>query len=226
MQTPMANKYSLILLGAVGVGKGTQAQRLSQQAGIPQISTGDILRAEGEAGTELGLKAREIMNRGELVPDDVIIDMVRKRLLQDDAVRGAIFDGFPRTVPQAEAMEKLLLDVGLPEPRVISIEVPQDVIVERLSSRRVCATCGAVFNLKTNPEAIEKHRCPKGEANIILRDDDQPDTVLQRLKVYEEKTLPLINHYRNGGNLRQVSGIGTEDQVFARILIAMDPDLS
>jgi adenylate kinase len=222
----MANKYSLILLGAVGVGKGTQAQRLSQQAGIPQISTGDILRAEVQAGTELGLKAREVMNSGELVPDDVIIDMVHKRLLQDDAVRGAIFDGFPRTVPQAEALDKLLPDVGLPEPRVISIEVPQDVIVERLSSRRVCTTCGAVFNLKMNADAIDKHRCPKGEPNIILRDDDRPDTVLQRLKVYEEKTLPLITYYRNVGNLRQVSGIGTEDQVFARILIAMDPEIS
>jgi adenylate kinase len=222
----MANKYSLILLGAVGVGKGTQAQRLSRQAGIPQISTGDLLRAEVQAGTELGVKAREVMNRGELVPDDVIIDMVRNRLLQDDAVRGAIFDGFPRTVPQAEAMEKLLPDVGLPEPRVISIEVPQEEIIDRLSSRRVCTTCGAVFNMKTNPAAVEQHRCPKGEANVILRDDDRPDTVLQRLKVYEEKTLPLINYYRKSGNLRQVSGIGTEDQVFARVLIAMDPDLT
>jgi adenylate kinase len=222
----MVNKYTLLLLGAVGVGKGTQAQKLARELKIPQISTGDILRAEVQAGTDLGLKARDIMNRGELVPDDVIIDMVRKRLLEDDAIRGAIFDGFPRTVPQAEALDKLLVDVDLPPPRVISIEVPKEVIVDRLSSRRVCLTCGAVFNTKVNPDAIEKHKCPKGESNIILRDDDKPETVLQRLKVYEEKTAPLINYYRKTGNLRQVSGLDSEEQVFARILIAMDPDLS
>jgi adenylate kinase len=219
-------KYTLILLGAVGVGKGTQAQRLAQELRIPQISTGDILRAEVQAGTDLGIKAREIMNRGELVPDDVIIDMVRKRLTEDDAVRGAIFDGFPRTVPQAEAMDKLLEELDLPTPRVISIEVPQDVIVQRLSARRVCTTCGATFNVDSNPQAMEQHRCPKGQPNIIQRDDDKPETVLARLKVYEEKTLPLVNYYRKNGALRQISGIGTEEEVFARTLIAMDPELS
>ena len=221
------SKYTLILLGAVGVGKGTQAQRLSKNLSIPQISTGDILRAEVQAGTDLGLRAREIMNRGELVPDDVIIDMVRKRLLEDDAVRGAIFDGFPRTVPQAQALDGLLTELDLPLPRVISIEVPQEVIIERLSSRRVCTTCGATFNIAANPRAAEEHRCPKGgKPNIIQRDDDKPDTVLARLKVYEEKTLPLVNYYRKSGALRQVPGLGTEDEVFARILIAMDPELS
>jgi len=220
------SKYTLILLGAVGVGKGTQAQRLAQHLRIPQISTGDILRAEAQAGTELGLQAREIMNRGELVPDDIIIGVARKRLMQDDAARGAIFDGFPRTVPQAQALDELLKELELPAPRVVSIELPEDVIVERLSSRRVCTTCGAVFNVRTGPQAIEQHRCPKGQANIIHRDDDRPETIRQRLKVYEEKTLPLISHYRETGGLRQVSGLGTEDQVFARILIAMDPDLS
>jgi adenylate kinase len=219
-------KYTLILLGAVGVGKGTQAQRLAQELKIPQISTGDILRAEVQAGTELGVKAAEIMNRGELVPDDLIIDIVRKRLSEDDAVRGAIFDGFPRTVPQAQAMDKLLEDLQLPAPRVISIEVPQETIVERLSSRRVCTTCGATFNVAANPQILENHRCPKGQPNIIQRDDDQPETVLQRLKVYEEKTLPLVNYYRKNGALRQISGVGTEDEVFARVLIAMDPELS
>ncbi len=219
-------KYTLMLLGAVGVGKGTQAQRLAQQLRIPQISTGDILRSEVQAGTELGRKAADVMNRGELVPDEVIIDMVRNRLQADDAVRGAIFDGFPRTIPQAEAMNGLLKEVGLPEPRVISIEVPQDVIVERLSSRRQCTTCGAVFNLAKDAEAIASHRCPKGEANIVLRDDDRPETVTQRLRVYHEKTAPLIGYYKKLGNLRTVSGLGTEDEVFARLLIAMDPDLS
>jgi adenylate kinase len=221
------SKYTLILLGAIGVGKGTQAQRLARQLQIPQISTGDLLRAEVQAGSDLGLKAKEIMNRGELVPDDVIIDMVRKRLEADDAVRGAIFDGFPRTVPQAEAMEKLLEDMSLPAPRVISIEVPQDIIVERLASRRACTTCGATFNIKASPQAIDQHRCPKGgQPNIIQRDDDKEETVLQRFKVYEEKTLPLVNYYRKTGALRQISGLDSEDEVFARVLIAMDPELA
>ncbi len=219
------SKYTLILLGAIGVGKGTQAQRLSKNLGVPQISTGDILRAEVQAGTDLGLKANEIMNRGDLVPDDVIIEMVRKRLLEDDAVRGAIFDGFPRTVPQAQALDGLLAELDLPPPRVISIEVPEEVIIERLSSRRVCTVCGATFNLALNPQAIDQHRCPKGKPNIIQRDDDKPETVLARLKVYEEKTLPLVNYFRKSGALRQVPGLGTEDEVFARILIAMDPEL-
>lgn len=220
------HKYTLILLGAVGVGKGTQAQRLSRQLQIPQISTGDILRAEVQAGTDLGRKAADIMSRGELVLDDVIIDMVRHRLQADDAVRGAIFDGFPRTIAQAEALDGLLKEVGLPEPRTISIEVPQEEIVERLSSRRVCVSCGAVFNMKTAPDAMAKHQCPKGEPNIILRDDDKPETVLQRLRVYHEKTAPLIGYYKKLGHLRTVSGVGSEDEVFARLLIAMDPDLS
>jgi adenylate kinase len=194
--------------------------------GIPQISTGDILRSEGQAGTEIGRAASEVMNRGELVPDNVIIEMVRNRLQQNDAVRGAIFDGFPRTIAQAESLEGLLKDVGLPEPRVISIEVPQDEIVERLSSRRVCANCGAVFNTLTGAEAMARHTCPQGVPNIILRDDDRPETVLQRLQVYHEKTAPLIGYYRKFGNFRTVSGVGSENEVFARILIAMDPDLS
>lgn len=219
------SKYTLILLGAIGVGKGTQAQRLSEHLQIPQISTGDILRQEVRAGTDLGRVVQEIMARGELVPDDAILDIVRKRLLQNDAVRGAIFDGFPRTVAQAEGLEKMLVELDLPPPQVVSIEVPQDVIIERLSARRVCTTCGAVFNVQAKPDSIDHHRCPKGEAHIVLREDDRPDTVLQRLKVYEEKTLPLVTYFQKAGQLRQISGLGTEDQVFARILIAMDPGL-
>jgi adenylate kinase len=220
------SKYTLILLGAIGVGKGTQAQRLAAQLQIPQISTGDLLRAEVQAGTDLGLKAKEIMNRGELVPDDVILDMVRKRLEADDAVRGAIFDGFPRTVPQAQAVDALMEALSLPLPRVVSIEVPQEIIVERLASRRVCTTCGATFNIKANPQCAELHKCPKGQANVIQREDDKEETIRQRFIVYEEKTLPLVNFYRKSGALRQISGLGTEDEVFARVLIAMDPELS
>jgi adenylate kinase len=164
-------------MGTVGVGKGTQAIKLSEHLKIPQISTGDILRSEIKAESELGLKAREIMNRGELVGDDVIIDMVRRRLLEDDAVCGAIFDGFPRTIPQAEALDKLLEEMGLPLSAVVSIVLPDEVIIERLSMRRVCLTCGATFNKEKDAQAIEQHRCPKGEPQIIFRDDDKPETV-------------------------------------------------
>ena len=219
-------KNTVIMLGAVGVGKGTQAQRLVNYLRVPQISTGDILRAEVQAGSPLGAKAKEIMNRGELVPDDLIIDIVRKRLDQDDAVRGAIFDGFPRTIPQAQALEKLLAEINLPAPRVVSIEVPKDAIIDRLSSRRVCTSCGATFSIKTAPDVETNHKCPKGAPKVIQREDDKPATIGQRLKVYEEKTAPLIEFYKKGEQLRAVDGVGTEDQVFARVLIALDPDLT
>ncbi len=219
-------KHTIILLGAVGVGKGTQAQKLTSYFSIPQISTGDILRAEAAAGTELGLRAKEIMNRGELVPDDVIIEIVKKRLLQDDAVTGAIFDGFPRTIPQAEALSGVLKEVDLPQPLVVSIEVPTDVIVDRLASRRVCLTCGATFSVKSGADPAASHLCPKGNSQIIQREDDMADTVRQRLRVYEEKTAPLTNFYKKAGHLRQIDGVGSENEVFARVLIALDPELS
>jgi adenylate kinase len=219
------SSFTVIMLGAVGVGKGTQAKKLVHSLNIPHISTGDILRGEVQAGTELGLKAKEIMDRGDLVGDDIIIDMVRNRLNQNDAGRGAIFDGFPRTIPQAEALGALLKELDLPDPKVVSIELPDDVIIERLSSRRVCTNCGATFNLKTDSELIEKHKCPSGTPNIIHRDDDQPETIKRRLEVYREKTEPLISYYKKQGALLPVSGEGSQDEVFARVLIALDPGL-
>jgi len=209
-------------LGAVGVGKGTQAKMLVESLRIPHVSTGDILRAEVQAGTDLGLQAKEVMDRGELVGDEIIIGMVRNRLQQNDAGRGVIFDGFPRTAPQAEALDELLEEVDLPEPIVVSIEVPDEDIIDRLSSRRVCTNCGAVFNLKIDAEAPQTHKCPDGEPNVIQRDDDRPDTVRKRLEVYREKTAPLIDYYKRKGALRPVSGVGSQDEVFARVLIALD----
>ena len=219
------SKFTVIMLGAVGVGKGTQAKKLVDSLNIPHISTGDILRAEVQAGTELGLRAKEIMDRGDLVGDDIIIDMVRNRLNQNDAGRGAIFDGFPRTIPQAEALGSLLEEVGLPDPVVVSIELPDQTIIERLSSRRVCTNCGATFNLKTDEAAIQNHKCPSGTPNVIHRDDDQPDTIRRRLEVYREKTAPLIDFYKRKNALRAVSGEGSQNEVFARVLIALDPGM-
>lgn len=212
---------TIILLGAPGVGKGTQAQRLMAHLGVPQISTGDILRTEVRKRTPLGKQALTYMDHGELVPDDLILDMVGTRLQASDARQGAIFDGFPRTIVQAEGLDRILEHLGRRLDAVLSIEVPSEQIVERLSARRSCATCGAVFNLLMDPEAAEKHECPKGQALIVQREDDTPETVLRRLKVYAEQTEPLKDYYRHAGLLREVPGEGTVDEVFARLVHAL-----
>lgn len=220
------SRYSVILLGAIGVGKGTQAKKLVEALKIPHISTGDILRAEVIAGSELGLKAKAVIDRGELVSDDLLIDIVRARLDKQDCARGAIFDGFPRTIPQADALESLLNEQDLPQPVVVSIDVPDDQIIARLMSRRVCATCGATFNLDLDQAAITSHKCPDGKApNIILREDDKPETVQKRLEVYREKTAPLLDYYRKKRSLKNISGIGATQEVFARVLLALDSGL-
>lgn len=217
------NRYSIVLLGAVGVGKGTQSKKLVEALRVPQISTGDILRSEIHAQTELGKKVQDIMGRGELVADDLLISLVRSRLSKPDTARGAIFDGFPRTIPQADALSQMLVDEGMPAPIVISIDVPDEGIIERLTSRRVCLTCGATYNLASDQAAIAAHRCPDGKsAQIVQRDDDKPETVQIRLQVYREKTAPLLEYYRRKKLLKSVSGTGTTNEVFARILIELD----
>ncbi|MBU1937204.1 adenylate kinase [bacterium] len=211
----------LILLGAPGVGKGTQAQKLVAHLGVPQISTGDILRAEIRKNTPLGQKALTYMNKGELVPDNLILDMVSQRLEAPDAKNGVIFDGFPRTIAQAKGLDGILEQSGRKLDTVLSIEVPAERIVERLSSRRSCATCGAVFNVLLNPDEIDNHECPEGQPLIVQREDDRPETVERRLKVYAEQTEPLKDYYRQTGLLKEVPGEGTIDDVFARLLQAL-----
>jgi adenylate kinase len=212
----------LILLGAPGVGKGTQAQKLVAFLNVPQISTGDILRAEVRNETDLGQQASRYMRRGELVPDEVVLEMVRGRLKQSDAQVGAIFDGFPRTLPQAEGLDGILRQLHRKLDAVLSIEVPARRIVERLSARRSCATCGAVFNQLLDPEAAEKHQCPQGRSVIVQREDDKPETIERRLKVYTEQTEPLKEYYRRSNLLREVPGEGTVDEVFARLTRALE----
>jgi adenylate kinase len=212
---------TIVLLGAPGVGKGTQAQRLMVHLGVPQISTGDILRTEVRKRTPLGREALTYMDRGELVPDDLILDMVGTRLQATDARKGAIFDGFPRTITQAEGLNGILKHLGRQLDAVLSIEVPSEQIVERLSARRSCATCGAVFNLLLDPEAAERHQCPKGQTLIVQREDDKPETILHRLKVYAAQTEPLKDYYRRAGLLREVPGEGAVDEVFARLVQAL-----
>jgi adenylate kinase len=211
----------LILLGAPGGGKGTQAQKLMAYLDVPQISTGDMLRAESRRETGLGRHASAYMRRGELVPDGLILEMVRVRLEAPDARNGVIFDGFPRTLAQAEGLNGILLQLHRKLDAVLSIEVPTRRLVERLSARRSCVTCGAVFNRLLDPEAAEKHRCPKGQTVIVQRDDDKPETVERRLKVYTVQTEPLKDYYRRAGLLSEVSGEGSVDEVFDRLIHAL-----
>lgn len=203
------------------MGKGTQAQKLMSHFGVPQISTGDILRAEVRKATPLGKKSLTFMNRGELLPDDLILDIIAVRLEASDAQGGAIFDGFPRTIPQAEGLDKLLKQMERRLDAVLLIEVPTGQIVERLSARRSCATCGAVFNMLLAPEQIERHTCPKGQAVIVQREDDRPETIQRRLEIYARQTEPLKDYYRNVGLLKEIEGEGTVEEVFDRLIRAV-----
>ena len=189
---------NIIFLGPPGAGKGTQAQIVCQRLGIPQVSTGDMLRAAIAAGTEMGRKAKEYMDQGQLVPDEVVIGIVRDRLADADCQKGYILDGFPRTVEQAKALSTFAkIDVA------INLDVPDDVLVKRLSGRRVCPLCGAPYHVdRLNGETV----CRADGTPLIQRDDDKAETVLNRLAVYHQKTAPLIDHYRVEGLLKNIGG--------------------
>lgn len=189
---------NIIFLGPPGAGKGTQAQIVCQRLGIPQVSTGDMLRAAIAAGTEMGRKAKEYMDQGQLVPDEVVIGIVKDRLADADCQKGYILDGFPRTVEQAKALSTFAkIDVA------INLDVPDDVLVKRLSGRRICPLCGAPYHVdRLNGETV----CRADGTPLIQRDDDKAETVLNRLKVYHQKTAPLIDHYREAGLLKNIGG--------------------
>lgn len=195
---------NLILLGAPGAGKGTQAEVISEAKKIPQISTGNILREAVKNGTEYGLKAKAAMESGSLVSDDVVIGILKDRIAEDDCKNGFILDGFPRTVPQAEALEAM----GVKIDKVIEIFVPDEIIQKRLSGRRVCEDCGASYHTEFKPSKAEG-KCDKCGGNTVLRKDDHPDTVIERLKVYHEQTAPLKDFYEKRGKLETV--VGQED---------------
>ncbi|RKY61704.1 MAG: adenylate kinase [Candidatus Latescibacterota bacterium] len=206
----------LVLFGPPGAGKGTQAKKLKARFGIPQISTGDILREARRKGTELGRKAAEYMDRGELVPDEIILGLVRERLSQMDCRDGFVLDGFPRTIPQAEGLERILEEMGKPLDKVVSLAVPDEVIVERLSARRICERCGQEYNLKTRPPNKDQV-CDLCGGKLIQRPDDVPDTIRERLRVYREKTEPLRNFYLKRGLWIEIDGVGDVEEVFERI---------
>ena len=198
----------IIFLGAPGAGKGTQADIVSARLGIPTISTGAIIREALKAGTEMGLKAKKFTEAGALVPDDVVIGIIKERLLKSDCEKGFILDGFPRTVPQAQALDAM----GVSLDKVISIEVSDEQIVKRMSGRRVCSGCGASYHVEHNPSKDGKS-CDKCKTALTTRTDDAPEVVLSRLTVYHSTTEPLKAFYKEKGNLELVDGVGTVDEI-------------
>jgi adenylate kinase len=210
----------LILLGPPGAGKGTQAKLLVDRLKIPQVSTGDMLRAAVKAGTPLGQEAKQYMDRGALVPDAVIIGLVRERLQQPDCADGYILDGFPRTVAQAEALEKTLAALHASLDHVVSLEVPTEDLVLRIAGRRTCKNCGAMYHVRFSPSKTDG-RCDTCGGPTYQRDDDHEETVRRRLTVYAEQTAPLISFYEVRGLLRRVPGTGEIAEIFQRITAAL-----
>lgn len=203
----------IVLLGAPGSGKGTQAQRLTDIYNIPQISTGDLLRAAVAAGTELGKKAKVAMDSGGLVSDDIVLGMIRERLQQADAANGFILDGFPRNLTQAASLDKLLAEVGQPIDAGLLIDVDFDILLKRLTGRLSCKDCSTVYNRYFSPPTKEGVCDKCGSTNLYHRADDNEETIGNRLKVYEENTAPLINYYADKGLLKRVNGIGEMEDI-------------
>ena len=210
----------LVIIGPPGSGKGTQAVRIAGELGIKHLSTGDILREAVKEETELGLKAKSFMEQGALVPDELMLELIATELDKLDG-KGWILDGYPRTLPQAEALEKMLDERGESIDKVLLIDVDPEVIVKRLTSRRVCPSCNAVYNLETLKPKVEG-KCDKCGADLIIRPDDTEETVRNRLKVYEEQTAPVVEFYRNKGNLVPVKGEGSIEEITAEILRVLE----
>jgi len=206
----------IIFLGPPGAGKGTQSERICKDYNIVQLSTGDILRANRKLGTELGKKAQSYMDSGALVPDELIIEMIRVELKNPNLANGYILDGFPRTVPQAEALEKLLADLGQKLDTVLVLEVPEEELLKRLTARRVCRICGKSYHLIYNPPKVEGI-CDDDGGELYQRDDDKEEPILNRLKVYEAQTKPLIDYYSRKNLVDKIDGLGEIDSIYKKI---------
>ena len=207
----------IIMLGAPGAGKGTQAEKICAKYNIPHISTGDIFRANIKNNTELGQKAKSYMDKGELVPDELVVDLVVDRIKADDCTNGYVLDGFPRTIPQAEALDAALAAINDKVDYAINVEVPDENIINRMSGRRACVACGATYHIVHIPTKVEGV-CDKCGAELILRDDDKPETVKNRLNVYHEQTQPLIDYYTAKNVLHEVDGTKAMEDVFSSIV--------
>ena len=207
---------NLIFLGAPGAGKGTQAKMIAEKYGIPHVSTGDIFRANIKNGTELGMEAKKYMDQGQLVPDELTVKILLDRVAQDDCKNGYVLDGFPRTIPQAKALDHALAEMGEKMDYAINVEVPDENIVNRMGGRRACPGCGCTYHIKHNPPKVEDI-CDVCGAKLVLRDDDKPETVTKRLSVYHEQTKPLIDFYKKEGVLREVDGTQDLNDVFQAI---------
>jgi len=205
---------NIVLMGLPGAGKGTQAEKIVEKYAIPHISTGDMFRAAIKEGTELGLKAKAFMDEGKLVPDEVTIGIVRERLSQPDCEKGFLLDGFPRTVPQAEALDSILEELDRPVEHTINIEVEKEELIARLSGRRICKTCGASYHLIFNPPAVEG-KCDKDGGELYTRADDNPETVTNRLEVNMNQAQPLLDFYQAKGVLTNIDGQQDINKVFA-----------
>ncbi|MBI5847027.1 MAG: adenylate kinase [Nitrospirae bacterium] len=212
----------LVLLGAPGAGKGTQAKKIIEKNAIPQISTGDLLRAAVAAGTELGNAAKAVMDKGELVPDSVVLGMVEERLKQDDCKAGYILDGFPRNTTQAEALDAMLAKLGMSLTAALSVDVPLENLMKRLTGRRTCKACGQMFNVFFGAPKKEGV-CDKCGGELFQRDDDKEETIKKRLDVYTAQTAPLIDYYGKKNILKSVDGgTGTIDEIFVKVCNALD----
>ena len=207
----------IIMLGAPGAGKGTQAKMIAEKYGIPHISTGDIFRANIKNGTELGKKAKSYMDQGQLVPDELTLDLIMDRFKEDDCKNGYVLDGFPRTIPQAEALDAALKANGEKIDFAIDVDVPDENIVKRMGGRRACVNCGATYHIVYSPTKVEG-KCDKCGEDLIVRDDDKPETVLSRLEVYHNQTQPLIDYYDEQGVLKTVDGTVDMKDVFDAII--------
>lgn len=206
----------IIMLGAPGAGKGTQAKMIAEKYGVPHVSTGDIFRANIKNGTELGKEAKQYMDQGLLVPDELTVRILLDRVAQDDCKNGYVLDGFPRTIPQAEVLDSELSKLGDHIDYAIDVDVPDENIIKRMSGRRACLTCGATYHIEHVPPKTEGI-CDKCGSDLVLRDDDKPETVKNRLNVYHEQTQPLIDFYTNKGVLKTVDGTLPMEEVFAAI---------
>lgn len=211
---------NLIFFGPPGAGKGTQAKKLSSDLHIPQISTGDILREAARQGTELGKKAKPLMDAGKLVPDELVVGIVQERLREKDCANGFILDGFPRTIPQAEALDQALSTLGKRIDAVVSLKVPEEKLVERISGRRSCPNDGSVFHVYQNPPKRAGY-CDKCGGGLIQRDDDKEEKVKERLEAFNRQTSPLKAHYAQRGLLKEIDGVGSPDGIYAEIRKAL-----